>query len=127
MKITLPILKQDFVDGEVVTTETERSFVVDTSVYSEERWEMNFPALAQKESLFQYIERIENAESTLKRSRIISLLKAVYCFIEPTSGEMSYKEFAQLFSVSDVGYTERLVDTLTSAFNAILNSSATKN
>ena len=127
MRITLPILKQDFVNGEVLSTETDRSFVIDTSVYSEERWESNFPALAQKESLFQYIERIENAENTLKRAKIISLLKAIYCFLEPTEGDLSYKEFAQLFSVSDVGYTERLVDKLTSAFNAILNSSATKN
>jgi hypothetical protein len=125
MKIKLPLLKQQLVDGQVVSTETEAVFDIDTSVYSEERWEQNFPVLASHESLFQYIERVQ-ANSLTARVQIACMLKAIYCFIESDSLS-SYKEFAQMFNLAAPDYTERLITTLTEAFKAILNGSAVKN
>lgn len=125
MKIKLPLLKQQLVDGQVVSTETEAVFDIDTSVYSEERWEQNFPVLAAREGLFQYIERVR-ADSLTARVQIACMLKAVYCFIESDSIS-SYKEFAQMFNLAAPEYTERLIATLTEAFQTILNGSAVKN
>ena len=64
MTIVLPVLKQEFVDGTVRSEEENLVFQIDTSVYSEERWEQNFPELAAKEGLFQYIEKIQNNSIT---------------------------------------------------------------
>lgn len=125
MKIKIPLLNQQLINGQVVSTETEAIFDLDTSVYSEERWEMNFPVLAAKEGLFQYIERI-NANSLTARVQVACMLKAIYCFIESDTVP-SYKDFAQMFNLAAPDYTERLIDTLTKAFKAILNGSAVKN
>lgn len=125
MKITLPILNQTLTDEEIVSSVSEAVFEIDTSVYSEERWEQNFPTLAAHEGLFQYIERI-NKDAVTERVRVISMLKAVFCFIE--SEEVStYKQFAQMFNLSNVEYTDNLILKLKSAFNLILNGSSVKN
>jgi hypothetical protein len=125
MKITLPILDQTLTDGEITSSLRETVFEVDTSVYSEERWEQNFPTLAAHEGLFQYIERI-NKDAVTERVRVISMLKAIFCFIE--SEEVStYKQFAQMFNLANVEYTDNLILKLKSAFNLILNGSSVKN
>lgn len=125
MRITLPILEQSFDNGNLLTVERKAVFNIDTSVYSEERWEQNFPALAAKEGLFQYVERIQGEAST-ERVKVACMLKAVYCFIE--SDEVpTYKSFAQMFNLATPEYTTRMITTLHSAFEAILNSSSVKN
>ena len=56
----LPVINKVY-DAEtktVKTTRKELAIKVDTSVYAEERWEANFPANAERETLFAYIERI---------------------------------------------------------------------
>lgn len=125
MKIKLPLLKQSLAGESLVSEETQVLFDIDTSVYSEERWEQNFPALAAKESLFQYIERIQEGSLT-QRVHIACMLKAIYCFIESDSVS-SYKEFAQMFNLAAPEYTERLISKLREAFEAILNGSSVKN
>ena len=125
MKIKLPILDQKIVDGQIVSTERDAIFNIDTSVYSEERWEQNFPALASREGLFQYVERIQK-DSTTERVKVACMLKAIYCFIE--SEEIpTYKSFAQMINLATPEYTTRMIDALRSAFDIILNGSSVKN
>lgn len=125
MRIELPILSQRLDGDTVVSEEKSVVFDLDTSVYSEERWEQNFPALAAHEGLFQYIERI-NEGAVTDRVRVACMLKAVFCFIE--SREVpNYKAFAQMFNLAVPEYTERLIATLHSAFKAVLGGSSVKN
>lgn len=125
MKIEIPILSQQLKDGQVISEEKTATFDIDTSVYSEERWEQNFPQLAARESLFQYIERIQSAEA-IERVKIISMLKAVYCFIE-SDKVPTYKSFAQMFNLAAPEYVDRLIEQLKAAFDAILAGSSVKN
>lgn len=125
MKVHIPILEQVFTEEGVVNTEKDVVFDVDTSVYSEERWEQNFPDLAKKEGLFQYAERIRN-ESVTDKVRVACMLKAIYCFIE-SDAVPTYKAFAQMFSLSVPEYTEKLIAKLKQVFEAVLGSSSVKN
>ena len=125
MKVQIPILRQKLVDEKVVNEETTAIFDLDTSVYSEERWEQNFPQLAEKEGLFQYIERVQK-NSLTERVKVACMLKAIFCFIE--SDEIcSYKEFAKMFNLAVPEYTSNLIETLTNSFRMILNGSSVKN
>ena len=126
MKITLPILSQTIQGDQVISTETEQEFELDTSVYSEERWEQHFPIQAAKEGLYQYIERIHTAATTSERVRVASMLKAIYCFIE-SSRIPTYKDFAMLFNLAAPDYTEKLIRKLHNAFKLVLNGSSVKN
>lgn len=125
MIIKLPILEQSLSDGNILSVERDAVFNIDTSVYSEERWEQNFPDLANKEGLFQYVERIQN-NSVTERVKVACMLKAIYCFIE--SEEIpTYKSFAQMINLATHEYTKRMLDALCNAFKAILNGSSVKN
>lgn len=125
MTLKLPILEQSLTDGEVVSSEREAMFSIDTSVYSEERWEQHFPELAKKEGLFQYVERIQK-ETATERVKVACMLKAVYCFIE-SDDVPTYKSFAQMINLATPEYTTRMIKILHSAFNAILGGSSVKN
>jgi hypothetical protein len=125
MRLELPLLHQELRDDEVVSIRSSTVFEIDTSVYAEERWEQNFPKLAEKESLFQYVDRVKG-DSTTDRVRLTAMLKAVYCFIE-SDAVPTYKDFAKLFSLSDSKYTEELINKLITAFKAITGSSSVKN
>lgn len=125
MKITLPFLHQKVEDEKVVSKEEDIVFDLDTSIYSEERWEQHFPQLASRESLFQYIERIQQ-DAISDRVKVACMLKAIFCFIE-SDRINTYKEFAQMFSLSDIDYTDRLISKLKNAFTLVLGSSTVKN
>ena len=125
MKINLPLLEQQIVDGQLVSKEKTVEFEIDTSVYSEERWEQHFPALAAKRGLFQYIEHIQS-ESVSDRVQVVAMLKAVFCFIE-SKDISSYKDFAKMFNLAAPEYVEKLINTLLSSFKLIIGSSAVKN
>ena len=125
MTIKLPILKQSFEDGTLLSVEHLEVFNIDTSVYSEERWEQHFPALAAKEGLFQYVERIQK-ESVTESVKVACMLEAIYCFIE-SDAIPTYKSFAQMINLATPEYTTRMIKTLHDAFNVILNSSSVKN
>ena len=125
MRIELPVLDQKIVNGELVSNERNAIFNIDTSVYSEERWEQNFPTLASREGLFQYVERIRK-DSVNERVKVASMLKAIYCFIE--SDEIpTYKAFAQMINLATPEYTTRMINALHSGFEIILNGSSVKN
>lgn len=125
MRIELPLLEQEIVDGNLVSKERSVEFELDTSVYSEERWEQNFPRMAEHEGLFQYVERVSKNALT-DRVKVISMLKAIFCFIE-SKEVRSYKDFAQMFNLAVPEYTERLINKLSSAFKIVLGSSSVKN
>lgn len=125
MKVEIPMLKQELKDGEVINKETTVLFDLDTSVYSEERWEQNFPKMAEHEGLFQYIERVQK-NSLTDRVKVASMLKAIFCFIESES-VTSYKEFAKMFNLATPDYTSRLIDSLKNAFKLVLGGSSVKN
>ena len=125
MKIKLPIIHKKLVDDSVVIEESFINLELDTSVYSEERWEQHFPVQAQHEGLFQYVERIQ-AGAVNDRVKVACMLKAVFCFVE-SEDLPDYKSFAKLFDLATPEYTERLIQCLKGAFNAVLNSSSTKN
>lgn len=127
MTIELPIQKRSInpETEEILVTERSAKFELDTSVYSEERWEQNFPALAEKEGLFQYISRIQEGAVT-ERVKVICMMKAIFCFIE--SREITtYKDFVQMFDLATPEYTERLIAKLHNAFKLILQGSSVKN
>lgn len=125
MKIELPILIDEMVDGVLVRREKKEVFELDTSVYSEERWEQNFPHLASHESLFQYIERIQK-DASIERVKVACMLKAIFCFIE-SNYLKSYKDFAKMFNLAAPEYTTRLITILKNSFDMVLNGSAVKN
>lgn len=125
MKVQIPILEQELVDEQVVNKETIAVFDLDTSVYSEERWEQNFPQLSAKEGLFQYIERVQKNALT-ERVKVACMLKAIFCFIE-SDKITSYKEFAKMFNLAVPEYTSKLIETLTKSFKMILGGSSVKN
>lgn len=129
MRAKLPIIKQEF-DESTESVKTIHGTIeadIDTSVYSEERWERFFPEQAQREGLFQYVERITSGSQSLgERAYVASMLKAIFCFIE--SDEIpTYKDFAQLFILSDAEYVNNLITQLVKLFRAIIGDSATKN
>lgn len=125
MKIEIPTLREEIREGELVREEKTILLDIDTSVYSEERWEQNFPLMAQHEGLFQYIERVSEIQ-TSDRVRVVAMLKALYCFVE-SSEIPTYKAFAQMFSLSATDYTERLINKLLETFRLITGSSTVKN
>lgn len=125
MRIELPTLKQEMVGEEVITTESTAVFDLDTSVYSEERWEQNFPRLAEHYGLFQYIEKVQK-ESETNKVRVIAMLKAVYCFIESNTVP-TYKDFAKMFNLAVPEYTDKLINKLKTAFKLVLGGSSVKN
>lgn len=129
MRATIPIIKQEYDEksNSVKTTNGILQVDIDTSVYSEERWEKFFPTNAAREGLFQYIERLASVKNAVgERAYVASILKAVYCFIE--SDELpTYKDFAQLFILSDADYVHKLIQSLLNLFTAIIGDSATKN
>lgn len=125
MRIELPILHQEIAGDKLVSVEKSVQFDLDTSVYSEERWEQNFPAMAAHEGLFQYIERVQK-NSLTERVKVAAMLKAIFCFLE--SDEIgSYKSFAQMFNLANSEYTEKLISALIAAFKLVLGSSSVKN
>ena len=125
MKIQIPVLNQEMIEDVVVNKESNLVVDIDTSIYSEERWEQNFPNLAKHEGLFQYIERVQN-NSLTDRVKVAGMLKAIFCFIE-SDRISSYKEFAQMFNLAVPEYTEKLIDTLLKSFKMIINGSSVKN
>ena len=126
MRFTLPILHQEIVDGRLVQTKSKIDVLLDTSIYSEERWEKFFPEKASRgETLFGYVEKIQNS-GVSDRVQVASMLKAIFCFIE--SNELStFKDFAQMFALNNAEYITELIKSLKEAFFLVLGSSATKN
>lgn len=124
IKTKLPIVEKtiDEENGVVVKTEREIDVVIDTSLFAEERWESNFPHNAKNETLFAYIERIQEA-GLLDKAHILSNLKALYCFMEGRD-IADFKTFCQMFDLADGEYINKLVEKIKFVFNIVLKGSA---
>jgi len=126
MKTIIPTLTVEFdeINKCAVKTEGKIDVIIDTSVYAEQRWEENFPANAAKETLFAYCERILGEEKKVTKAKVLSALKALYCFIE-SDKLPDFKSFCQLFNIAEVDYVNELTEKMTLVFNVALNGSAT--
>lgn len=121
IKFTLPILQQELVGKKIISTKKEMTCFLDISATAQEVWEREFPVQAQKEGLFDYIERIRIIASDKEKvliPTIISALKAIYCMIK-FEKPMSKDEFLSLFSFTDIDYFNDLVQRLLDVFEAI--------
>lgn len=123
MKITLPVLKEEFKEGKVVSERTEKEFNVDMSWVAQIRYESKFPELARSENLLDYSQRIF-AIKEQSPALFISKLKLIYCWFDT---EMSFEEFLAMFTCTNINYTKELVEKLSAVFTAIADSSAEKN
>lgn len=127
MKFKIPT-RQKIYDEEadsLITKEGELFLDLDTSLFAEERWERNFPEMAKKYKLFDYIQYISNAKVD-NNTFNISLLKVIYCFFE--SDDVSdFKSFIRLFDFADTDYTQKVIDKIAKMLNLIISSSTVKN
>ena len=82
MKLKLPFIRRDeIVDGKRVFETEEREVNVDGTLAAQMRWEAKFPEMAQRESIVDYVGRIQETQSR-EISVVMSQLKALYCFLE---------------------------------------------
>ena len=125
MKIKIPFNDRELVNGAIVNNHREIVAYVDTTVFAEERWQKHFPENARNETLFAYVERINNQNKTASKdaAMIHSNLKALYCFLE-SDNLPTFKTFVQLFDLSDSVTLEKQVKVLQNVFNTVLHSSA---
>lgn len=123
MKIKLPVQFKKIENGQLIKTEKETEFEIDTSLASQIRFEAKFPELAKNEDLFGYSQRICAIDS-LSSGVIISKMKMLYCWFDT---DMQFIDFLKLFDLSDKDYVDRLAKTMQDAFNLIFDGSAEKN
>lgn len=125
IKTKIPVQDKEInAENKLVVAEREIEVKIDTSLFAEERWERFFPHNAKNETLFAYVERIQNA-GVVGGANIVSDLKALYCFME--SDEIpDFKSFLQMFDLADAEYLTRLVDKIKFVFEIAL-STATAN
>lgn len=129
MRVTLPTLRKEFDEKTEIVKVIKDSIEcdIDTSIYSETRWEKTFPDTAKNYKLFDYIQMLTNAKGTVDgRVYVSSLLKAVYCFIE-SDDLPTFKSFCKLFDLSDEEFSIGLIKKIQHIFELILQASSTKN
>ena len=125
IKTKIPVQDKEInAENKLVVAEREIEVKIDTSLFAEERWEQNFPHNAKNETLFAYVERIQNA-GVVGGANIVSNLKALYCFME-SDAIPDFKSFLQMFDLADAEYLTRLVDKIKFVFEIAL-STATAN
>lgn len=109
-------------DGSIEARFEEIIVSVDTSIYAEERWEAEFPKLAEKETIFEYMNRISVAKSEEDNMATkLAGLKALYCLIECDKWT-NYKEFLQSISIDNTEFVNKMYEL----FKKVVNASAAK-
>ena len=116
IKIKLPILNQQVVDGKLISTKSEMDCALDVSALSQEIWEREFPKQAEKEALFDYMDRVVKQPDGMAKAT--SIIKILYCFIH-FEKPISKDAWLSMFNLLDVDYVKELIDTITSVFNLI--------
>lgn len=126
IKTTLPIIEKsiDEKTKTLIVKEGEIEITIDTSLFAEERWEKYFPDTAKRETLFAYIERFKNDGFLTDKAKVVSSLKALYCFMEGDN-IADFKSFCQLFDIAQGEYLNRLIDKIKFIFEIALSSSTT--
>lgn len=125
IKIKIPTNLREIIEDRIVETPGEFVAKLDVTVYAEERWQINFPENAKRETLFAYVERMQeqNKVGAKDNVTIISNLKALYCFLE--ADELpDFKSFLQLFDLSDQITLDKQVKVIKTAFELVMRQSA---
>lgn len=120
----LPIVKKNIDENanKINVIEQEIEVSVDTSLFAEERWEANFPTNAKNETLFAYIERVNNSGLIESKAHLLSNLKALYCFLEGKD-IADFKSFCQLFDFAEGEYLTKLINKIKYIFDLVLKNS----
>lgn len=126
MQIKLPYNKRELnSEGQIIDHPGEITAEINVTLLAEERWEAHFPALAAKETIFAFVERIKNTKETAanRHALILSAVKALYCFLQ--SAELpDFNSFAALFDLSDEATTQKQMNILNIAFGIATKGSA---
>lgn len=123
MKIKLPVQTKEIKNGAMVKTQSEQEFDLDMSIAAQIRFETKFPALAEREDLLGYSQRIFEIND-LSLGLIISKLKMIYCWFDT---EMGFNDFLKLFDLSDESYMKKLIKAMNDTFEIVADGSAEKN
>jgi len=117
VQMNLPIIK----DGKKSILKCD----LDTSMAVEERWEENFPVLAENKSYDSYIMGISEIKTT---KDILMGLRLIYCAIDfsDSSDKLTWKEFIKIFNFSDTDYIRKLSQVLSDAFSQLFPESKKK-
>lgn len=121
-KTTMPIFEQKEIKGKLITTEKTIEVTIDTSVFSEQRWEDSFPKQSEKETLMNYVSRLQKVKNKNTLAYSLSGLKALFCFIK-SSHFPDFESFASNFNLVDIKSLTKVVERLKYIFNLVLNSS----
>ena len=101
----LPTIKKHIDDAtnQLVVEKGEITVGIDTSLFAEERWERFFPHNAKNETLFAYVERIQNAGVV--------------------GDEIpDFKSFLQMFDLADTEYLKALSNKIKFVFEIALKT-----
>lgn len=126
MQIKIPFNKRELnADGNIVDNKGDITANLDMSVNAEARWETHFPNLAEKETIFNYVDRLQNAKRTDTNTAavVLSSIKAVYCFLTSESLP-TFESFAALFDLSDSETIAKQIKALELAFGVVRNGAA---
>lgn len=123
-KTTMPLFIQREEKGKLITEEKTIDLTIDTSVFSEQRWEDNFPKQAEKETLTNYIARIQKTKDKESLAYVLSSLKALYCLMK-SSAFPDFESFASNFNLTDLNSLTKVVDRIKYIFNLALKSVTT--
>lgn len=94
MIITVPTIKREEVNGEIVTTKGKMQLQVDTSLKAHLKWEKYFESTL-KCDLTEYVGRIQKSFSKDKVS-LLSAMKMLYCFTN-SDKLPTFEDFLELF------------------------------
>jgi hypothetical protein len=124
-KVLIPYCDRTIAGDGVSEKRGEIMATVDATVFAEERWEKNFPAQAEKETLFAYCDRVKKQLEAGKpdSATVLSAIKAVYCTLE-SDAIPNFKAFAMLFDYSDKEMFERQMKVITTALQYAGHGSA---
>ena len=108
----------------IPTENGEIEATLDMSLLAEERWEQHFPKLAEKETVFSYIARLQEMAVTPEKiaPHLLTVIKALYCFVE-SDALPTFREFARLFAMTNAELLNKQVGAIQNALQAVLEGS----
>lgn len=97
MKIKLPIIKKELIDGEVVKKRSDLEVDIDTSFRAHLKWEEHFLE-TMKYDLTTYTEMVKKwlEDENSAKVKLLSILKLLYCYVN-SDKLPTFKEFCSLF------------------------------
>lgn len=123
MKFKLPIINEEFDEktGKVTSSESYLDCEFNFSIDAQITWEENFPELAKKIGLYDYVEKMKDIGIEDQSTALIAL-KIIYCFCL-FEKNFTFREFVRLFTFNNIEYTKRICGIL----EAILKNINSKN